>query len=345
MILRTYSTAHDQAKFLALFSTLPGRYRENSQDQGSPSPDFLHQLLELPLSVPKEFWILMDGESPVASLGATVSSTDANRGYIGFMEFDVRHPQAMLSLLSGACAFLKSLGCKTVYGPMHYNTWFPYRYRVDDEARHFAWEPDRMLRYNDILKQAGFKTDKIYHSTGFGAMNEYLEATRPSYDRAIREGFSFRRIDFSNGIETEILALHQLTHKSFQHNYLFEPLPLPLFAELLRRNKKQNTSYSFILSSPEAQDVGFIFAFKDTPVARPDEHYVVVKTLSIAPEARGKGLSNALTYSAFYEGLSDGIDAGVAALVRSGIQSESYARKGKFLWSHQYGLFKQSLLE
>ena len=67
----------------------------------------------------------------------------------------------------------------------------------------------------------------------------------------------------------------------------------------------------------------------------------MLKSLAVVPDARGKGLSNALLSLAVRDSLRMGAEHGIAALVRSGIQSELYARKGNFLWRHDYGLWEK----
>ena len=60
-------------------------------------------------------------------------------------------------------------------------------------------------------------------------------------------------------------------------------------------------------------------------------------------EARGQGLSNALAHLSAKSGLAKGAQYSIAALVRSGLQSESYARKGDHFWQHHYALFERHL--
>jgi predicted GNAT family acetyltransferase len=82
--------------------------------------------------------------------------------------------------------------------------------------------------------------------------------------------------------------------------------------------------------------VGFFFIF-------PDNGYMVMKSTAVKHEARGKGISNALTYLAGMRALEKGLTKILPSLVRAGIQSESYAKKAKLLWEHRYVLMRKTL--
>ena len=73
------------------------------------------------------------------------------------------------------------------------------------------------------------------------------------------------------------------------------------------------------------------------------EAAIVVKTIAIKPNQRGKGLSNALMYLAISKGRELGAHYAISATVHSGIQSESYARKGEVLWFHEYALWQKNV--
>ncbi len=124
---------------------------------------------------------------------------------------------------------------------------------------------------------------------------------------------------------------------SFQKNFLFEPVPLEYFKEFyVPLAKKENLEYAFFAVSPSGEDVGYIFNFVE-------KDYFITKTVGVDPIARGQGLSNAMMHMALCKALPRGIEKTISALMSSGNQSESYGKKQKTLWRHEYTLYKKDL--
>ena len=117
-------------------------------------------LIDLPLPAPRNFWLLEDDGVPIGRIGANVSSRIPQSGYLGFFEVDTRHAgagEAALELIGAACAFLQGKVSR-VCGPVNFNTWLPYRFRVNEcDERCFAWEPVNPPDYVDYFSCRGIR--------------------------------------------------------------------------------------------------------------------------------------------------------------------------------------------
>lgn len=334
-------------RFTREFCELPGRVRQAPYRIALLPPDTWKQFLVRPFPFAREFWLCCEQDRAVGRIGANVSATDPAKGFFGFFDLDLSagNQHVAGALIGSACNWLRDQGVKQVIGPIAFNTWFPYRVRIDDgDARIFAWEPVNPPEYVSLLEASGLELGAHYTSTAFGDLRRFLKKMEPSHRNAVASGFTFRPLRRSS-IDADIPALYRISVSAFQDSYLFEPIPETLFAQLyvsIADREKENASW--IVVDPVGVEVGFVYAFLDRcRHAGRAETAVVLKSLAIVPEARGKALSNALLYLVVRDSLQMGADYGIAALVRSGIQSEVYARKGKFLWRHEYGLWRKRL--
>lgn len=196
------------------------------------------------------------------------------------------------------------------------------------------------------LYAAVFERSADYHSTAFGNLEQFLDRTEADYQAALANGFRFRKFDWSRLLAGEAAALYRLTNQAFEDSFLFETAPQPLFDLFIGTLGKPVLDCTHFAVSPQGVDVGFFYAFTDrhspSPAADP-ETYIVLKSTGVTKEARGQGLSNALAHLSVKSGLAKGAQYCIAALVRSGLLSESYARKGDLFWQHNYTLFEKRL--
>ncbi len=342
----------DKAAFVESFSLLPSRLRRGHYRNALLPQQLEKALIELQLPAPHNFWLLEEKDAPIGRIGANVSLHDPQTGYVGFFELDTSRPdaaQAARILIDAACAFLRE-SVTTVYGPVNLNTWLPYRFRTDQrDDRGFAWEPVNPPEYVAHFQAAGFQRTVDYHSTAFANLEGFLEQTESDYRRALANGFTFRSFDWSRLLDREAPLLYRLTKEAFADSFLFETAPEPLFNHFISTLGKPEKDCTHFAVSPQGHAVGFFYAFTDQhpPAAAADtdtvaETYIVLKSTGVSKEARGQRLSNALAHLSVRSALAKGAQYCIAALVRSGLQSESYAKKGDQFWQHQYALFQKS---
>ena len=167
-----------------------------------------------------------------------------------------------------------------------------------------------------------------------------MEGTRSHYEKAVSLGYTFRSFDNAHLLDREVPILYDISMESFRDNFLFEPIPFEMFRALyVPAANKVDMSLSHFVCDPNGKEVGFFFGFPSTQ----GEKSLVIKTIALLPETRGLGLSNALFHSVTREADSRGICRSIGALMKSGIQSESYTRKQKILWRNSYALFGKDL--
>ena len=354
MNLRDFEQTTDKPAFIEAFSHLPARVRLGHY-RNALLPERLEQaLVALPPPAPRNFWLLEENGAPIGRIGANVSTHDPQIGYVGFFELDSRHPDAAQAagiLIDAACAFLREK-VATVYGPVNLNTWLPYRFRVNErDDRCFAWEPVNPPEYVSHFQAVGFERAADYHSNAFGNLDKFLDQTEPDYRRALANGFTFRSFDWSRLLDRDAPLLYRLTNEAFADSFLFEIAPQSLFNIFIGTLGKPEKDCTHFAVSAQGHEVGFFYAYTDLqpPAASADaetgeaETYIVLKSTGVSKEARGQGLSNALAHLSVKSALAKGAQYRIAALVRSGLQSESYAKKGDQFWQHQYALFKRNL--
>ncbi len=344
MRIEAYSASQDRERFLADFCALPERVRQGEFRKGVLGADVLERFLTLPAPFEREFWLCYKGEQAIACLGANVSAVDPLLGYIGFLELDLDavFGDAGAASLSAACEWLARRGCGRVIAPVDFDNWFPYRFRIDDgDSRIFEWEPVNPPEYVQALEDNGFEIVDRYHSTCIGNLAGFLARTESSYQSAIAAGFEFRPFD-EPPLPEDLTSLYRISIESFADNFLFEPISqeqfLALYVGIVDKRKE---GLSYFVVDPDGREVGFLFAFLEEwggPTSA-----IIMKSIAVLPEARGQGLSSALTYVTAKAGVEHGAGCVVTALIRAGIQSESVARKGEFLWRHDYALWTKTL--
>lgn len=348
MRIEALTASRDPEKFLDDFCGLPWRVRSSQYRKGLLRPELTRPFLSMSVPFDREFWLCYEGNRVLASVGANVSINHPEAGCLGFLEHELggeTPDDVSLALIASACDWLRARGRKRVFAPLNFNTWFPYRFRLDDgDWRTFEWEPINPPEYVALLEKNGFEIAERYTSTAFGNLPGYLDHMKPAHEKAVASGFTF--VPFALSINAKDLdVLYRISIQSFAQNFLFEPISRELFRNLyveIADRAKQSLSY-FVLDS-SGTEVGFLYAFLDewredsTPHAA-----LILKSIAIVPGVRRRGLSNALSYLSVRDAVALGAKSAVSALVRGGSQSESYARKGEFLWRHEYALWKRNL--
>ncbi len=294
------------------------------------------QFILMPKPFETEFWILQENGKTIGRIGANKSAVYPGYGYIGF--FQAQDQKASSLLIEEALKWLKTKNVQEVFGPVCFNTWFPYRFKLPSEDKlQFMWEPANPPEYPGYFLKTGFEICEEYHTDGHDGLEGIVSGTAHSLKKATDRGFTFRYFDEPSLLDKEVPILHRLSMEGFKDNFLFEPIPLELFRQLyVPLAKKADLSYAVFAMNENKKEVGFFFNFIDS-------EYFVLKTATVSPECRGKGVSNAMLHLAAKKALDKGINKSISALVRSGLQSESYGRKQNQLWKHNYVLYRRKI--
>ncbi len=339
--LRVRGECGDVAAFDSAFAAVSALVRRDPYRVGILPPELERRLLSLPRPFPAEFWIAERDGRPLGRIGANVSPVHRNAGFVGFYEVDLEAPDAPAvasAMLAAALAWIGGQTRATAYGPLTFNTWLPYRFRIDHDPERFAWEPGQPPEYVEQFRAAGFATDMGYRSEAVAGLDAFVDSTAADARKAAALGYSIRGVDRAGFLSAE---LHALTLEAFTDAYLIEPIPLAVFEQLnLPIAERYGFEHARLAVDGAGKLAGYFFAFEDRSGERP---YLVWKTIALRRDARGVGLSNALMHEVAKGALAKGLRHAIAALFRDGVQSASYSRKCPLLWRHEYALFRKDL--
>lgn len=323
------SRADDKGNFDRIFAEMPDQILKSLGKPAAGSTNLWLQLLAFGEQRTCEFWIsscAKDG-SHLARIGADVPQGQASQGSIGFFDC-VDSPEgrdAAKELISEAIGWLKSKRIRSAVGPMDFNSWFNYRFKVrpvdepSDSGR--SWEPIAPNFHKKLFEEAGFSEHLHFSSLSYQVSDvriwdAYLEKLNPEHESVVDSGYIIRPIASGNGMIEDLRKIFELSNIAFADNPMFEKIPFPLFSGLmLGLAVKANIEASRICLLPDGQAVAFAFCF-----SHGDE--LVYKTVAVHPDHRSKGIANALTWeiSAFCR--NNKITRTTGALIRSGNISE-----------------------
>ncbi len=338
--LETWSKAGDKAGFAEAFNEAPETCRATSLGQlGLPEKSIWSKFLAMGSQLGAEFWLCFDGPKVVGRLGVSPMPRYPGKAALGFFEASEYHfefDKICQQMFAAAKAQAGTWGAQELVGPLNFNTWFSYRFQCDAfDSNRFIWEPNNPKIYPEVWQKLGFSPLMDYASVGVARLDQFAEKTASAIDRCREAGYSFRPFAQKNFLEREIPILFELSMRGFADNFLMEPIPFHAFRELyVPVAKKADFSLSFFALDSSNKEVGFFFCLID-------QGYLVMKSAAVIAEARGVGLSNALSHLAAKAALARGIDRYITALVREGAQSDSYRKKGEKLWEHHYRLFSR----
>ncbi|MCM2321760.1 MAG: GNAT family N-acetyltransferase [Oligoflexia bacterium] len=341
-MIRALSSEQDREGFIRIFGAAQARLRQDPYRVGLLAESVAQGFARAAQPFPTEFWLAEEDGELVGRIGAAMSGLSwegRKTAAIGFFECDPARPIVARSLMEAASAWARAQGAERLVGPMNFNTWFSYRFRVGDASgalasgeAPFAFEPVNPPEYPRWFETWGFRPVERYHSQAF-SLEGLAEKTAPDRERALAAGYTLRELDSGALLEKEVPILHRISMECFKDNFLFQPLPFELFRQLyVPIAGKADFRLSRFVVDPNGREVGFFFVLRE-------REYAVMKTIAMLPEGRGKGLSNALFHESSRAALELGHRSAIAALVRSGAQSESYARKSQELWRHDYVLY------
>lgn len=332
IVVNSLSKATDAKSFITAFAEVPYLVRAKSEHKFLQPKEWTEALLMAPLPIPKEFFIATQDGASFGRASVNLSLAYKDYAYFGFFEaksFDVAQ-----ALIAEVRKWALEKNIKKIIGPINFNTWLPYRFRVNwDDSNYFAWEPQNPQTYPEYLEKLGFKTQASYTSTGYEPLVDLMNATEKNFTATSQQGYSYPEFDDSSLLKN-IDQIHAVTMRAFAQNHLFEPLPLDYFKQFyVPLAKKEDHSHFRWMLSPQNEIVGYLFNFVD-------QGHFIMKSFAVVPEETGKGLSNACLHACLKKAHSLGIDKTVSALVIEGNRSESYGKKQKQIWQHRYCLYE-----
>lgn len=306
-----------------------------------------HDLIRHRFPFNREHWIVMQDGQCVGRVGAALSISDPKRGYIGFFKNDLQKEDRILlskQLLETAEQWLKQMGAKQVYGPIHYSTWFNYRFQSKIECfnnardQQFDWEPKYDPRSIHEWIDHGYQEVEKYHSKAHAGIKPVLKLTESNYNRLISEGYSTQTINLKQDPIHTLKTLEKINRHSFTDQFLIEPLDPVAYESLYAKPFSDKLSeLSFFIKDPKGEEIGYSFSFID-------HDYLVWKTMAIEKNHQGKSLATLAIHQTIRLATERGITNMVAALMKTGAQSELLLNRiSKPLWTHEYILLRKDL--
>lgn len=249
----------------------------------------------------------IDTDSEKAHVLAMIDERLPSFGLVGF--FGCTSVKAGADVLAQATAWLKDQGLHDVYGPINGTITRDYRLNLEDDYK-VPGEPVNPSWYIDAFKQAGFLPYNHYVS-GYAKYYKLLMKLLAIGAPKLQQGtVTLRPADTKHPLR-DLRIYHDLMNAIFPHNSIY--CPVISWEERLYNIGDPaaffHDKYAFFLEDDE-KPIGFIIAY-------PWEGSLVVKTIGLLPEYRGKGLFNLLIKKVHEQAASDGLAAAIYATIRT----------------------------
>jgi GNAT superfamily N-acetyltransferase len=252
-------------------------------------------------------------------------------GRIGHVDWATEADGA--TLLAAALDRLRAEGVDRVVGPLDGSTWFGYRVVTDpapdggEPALPFALEPWPPAVVGSAFEAAGFGPVDHYLSSRVDALPD--ESARLDAEmEELADGLLTIRAFQIDVAEAELRALHPLLLEAFAENPYYAPLDVDRFLALYQPLLAQVDPDLVLVAEQEGWPVGVVLAVPDAAQAARGEAVdtVVVKTLAVAPETRGRGLGGALVRAVQEAARAKGYRSAIHALMHTENDSVKISR-------------------
>ena len=200
----------------------------------------------------------------VARISPTLLDQQGNPlGLLGFFD-SFREPQLGSAILQAACQWLRDQGCYSIIGPMDGDTWHSYRLNVGPFAEPaFLSEPTNPEYYASLWQNAGFEVCTGYHSKVVDDVEAVIPVVRADYERAVQNGFTFRKIDLAN-FDSELKLIHGLSIRAFNHNLFYDEISFDEFKSLYTSARSVvDEDLIWFANDPRGAAIGFLFCIVD----------------------------------------------------------------------------------
>lgn len=221
------------------------------------------------------------------------------------------------ALLERACTELKARGAELALGPMDGTTWRRYRLVVErgDEPP-FVLEPDNPDEWPAHWRLAGFDELAGYTSALVDPIPADDPRTTALGARVEHAGISIRTIDLAH-VDRELDRIFTLSLQAFSDNFLYTPISHPEFLAQYHAVLPHVHPELVLLAEHDGELVGFMFALPNVIEARSRGCIatVIMKTLAVAPSARGSGLGTLLVARVQHAARALGMSRAIHALM------------------------------
>ena len=134
--------------------------------------------------------------------------------------------------------------------------------------------------------QLNFRVHQTYFTNFIDGYGSFATKGTRELAESLKLGFKMREIT-QETIEADVKIIYDLSMQGFTDNYLFAPIPYELFKSIYVPSfQSVDLRLSCIQEDPQGKAVGFNFTFIM-------DGQIVIKSVCVVPEFRGKGLLNA----------------------------------------------------
>lgn len=274
----------------------------------------------------------IDDKAGTAHVMAIIDKRLPGMGLVGY--FGATNPDAGRKVLNQACDWLKQQGINDVYGPINGTITADYRLNTADDYQ-IPGEPVNPSWYIDVFESAGFGVFNRYVSGLVRHPRLYIRLAMP---RRSTKGLDHIRLEPFSGTLTKrsIATYHQLMNAIFPANSIY--CPVITLAERTYNLKSSNAHfdprYSYVAYDGK-KAVGFIVAY-------PLQGSLVIKTIGVLPEYRGKRVSNLLVRKVHDQAEKDGLKTAIYSTIRESTKVYKMKRPGLSI-HRRYVTFHRSL--
>lgn len=351
-----YSTEEDPAPadFIDRFESV-GSKLQALRPQGNVQPSsYLSLVLSIGLSRPAALLIVEGPDGALARAGVFQGPASKRSGVIGLYETapDPEGGHAAKLLMEGVMKWAVANDLEEIFAPVDVNTWFKYRVMLYPEEtaslpNPFSWEPTTPPEHQRHFIDQGFEVAASFETiglhipdTGEYTFGDLLTRTQSGYNTAVASGLQIERLTSEN-VQAVVPELHALCTDAFADNFLFEPIPLQAFQALYGNALATVPGhFTFLARNQEDRLVGFLFTF-------PDRDWLVIKTIAVAPDMRGRKLGTALTHAAYRDAGQAGFRRFITALVHEDNVSrfllDPQKMPGVETWTRRYELLSKRI--
>ena len=213
--------------------------------------------------------------------------------------------------------WFREMGVNKYYAPINFNTWYAYRIVTEYfDNPPFLSETLHPSHYKKLFDKFGFSVVQDYYSYIVNNSAAVINRLKPAYQRVTGKGLSIEEVDGREYIKD----IYNIASNAFKGAFLYEDIPLEEFAMLYKPVLDKRVKARIFLAKDRKGVYGFIFTFEygDT---------MVLKTIGVREEIRGKYIATALIYYAYGAGLKSGKSKFIHAYMREGISSYRFSKK------------------
>lgn len=242
-----------------------------------------------------------------------------NIGLVGF--FASTNSAVGAKVLQEATDWLREKhGTKNVYGPINGTITRDYRLNLADDFR-VPGEPVNPLWFIEAFNEAGFKTYNRYVSgisKHYQLFIKFYTAQRPSKEYS---HVTLRPFDINNQLG-DLKKYHDLMNAIFPSQSIYCPVLSweERVYNIAENNPIFDPTYTYFLEDKD-QAIGFIVTY-------PYENRLILKTVGLLPQYRGKHLSGLLIKRVHDQASQDGLEAAIYSTIRVGNSVYKMKRPG-----------------